>query len=92
MRIINYATYVDDQQVVARIRPTHRRYMAQLTAAGKLIAGGPFADGSGALFIYEVASLDEAQALVAADPYSTDGAFANTELRAWNVVTTQPLP
>ena len=68
MKIINYATYVDDLDLVALIRPTHRRYTAQLTAASKLIAGGPFSDGTGALFIYEVASLEEAHAIVADDP------------------------
>jgi uncharacterized protein YciI len=90
MKIINYATYVDDHEVVARIRPAHRRYMAQLPTDGNLVAGGPFGDGTGALFIYEVDSLDEAQAIVAVDPYSTDGAFAQTELKVWNVVTFQP--
>ena len=90
MRYVNYATYVDDPTVVTQVRPTHRRYTAQLTAAGKLVAGGPFADGSGGLFIYEVASLEEAQAIVAADPYQTEGAFAHTELKAWEVVTPEP--
>ena len=91
MKIINYATYIDDLRVVARIRPTHRRYMDELIAAGTLIAGGPLADGTGALFIYEVESMQEARAIVAADPYSTDGAFADVELKAWNVVKAQPV-
>jgi uncharacterized protein len=90
MKIINYATYIDDQQVVAGIRPTHRRYMDTLIADGRLIAGGPLADGTGALFIYDVASMQEARAIVAADPYSTDGAFAHVELKAWDVAKAQP--
>ena len=36
MKIINYATYIDDLRVVARIRPIHRRYMDELIAAGTL--------------------------------------------------------
>jgi uncharacterized protein len=51
VRFVNYATYAEDPQLVTQIRPTHRRYTAQLTAAGKLVAGGPFTDGSGGLFI-----------------------------------------
>jgi uncharacterized protein YciI len=90
VRFVNYATYVEDPQLVTQIRPTHRRYTAQLTAAGKLVAGGPFTDGSGGLFIYEAESLEEAKAIVAADPYQTEGAFAHTELKAWEVVTPDP--
>jgi uncharacterized protein YciI len=42
------------------------------------------------LFIYEVPSLDAAQAIVAADPYAIGGAFARTELKVWELVKAQP--
>jgi uncharacterized protein YciI len=34
--------------------------------------------------------LEAAQAIVAADPYTTGGAFVRTELKAWEVVNAQP--
>ncbi len=50
---------------------------AELFAEGKLAAGGPFTDGSGALFIYAADSLAAAEGIVAADPYQIGGAFAS---------------
>ena len=49
--------------------PAHREYLTRLLADGRLAACGPFADGSGALFIYEAASLAAAEEILAADPY-----------------------
>ena len=40
------------------VRPAHREYLAELKAAGKLVAAGPFTDQTGALLVYDVA--DEA--------------------------------
>jgi uncharacterized protein YciI len=90
MRVINFATYIPDPATVQRLRPTHRAYMDELTAQGRLIAGGPFIDGTGAMFIYDAPSLEAAEAIVAADPYTTGGAFARTELKVWEVVKAQP--
>lgn len=92
MKVVNYAAYTDGW-TVAKLRPAHREYMAKLESESKLVAAGPFksADGSytGALFIYEVDSMQEARDIVAADPYSR-GAFAETRLHDWEVVTAVP--
>src|SRR5215469_15761533 len=69
MKIINYAKYIDSEEKVASLRPAHRQYMSQLLAEGRLVAGGPFTDGSGALFIYETESLAAAEEIVSVDPY-----------------------
>jgi uncharacterized protein YciI len=90
VKFVNYARYVSDEGTVSRIRPRHREYMGQLLAEGKLVAGGPFMDGSGALFIYEADSLDAAAAMVSADPYLTEGAFASYEVRPWKTISANP--
>jgi uncharacterized protein len=90
MKIVNYATYVASRSKVAELRPAHREYMTQLLAEGSLVAGGPFSDGSGALFIYETDSLADAEAIVSADPYKIGGAFASYQLRPWEVVKANP--
>jgi uncharacterized protein len=90
MKIVNFATYVADEVTVTGLRPVHRQYMAQLEAAGTLVAGGPFDDGTGALFIYETPSLGDAEQIVAADPYSQGGAFARCVLKEWHVVKATP--
>jgi uncharacterized protein len=91
MHVINFATYIPDPAAVQRLRPTHRAYMDELTAQGRLIAGGPFIDGTGALFVYEAPSLEAAQAIVTADPYTIGGAFASTGVKVWEVVKAQPM-
>jgi uncharacterized protein YciI len=90
MKIVNYATYIGSQDKIAALRPAHREYMTQLLAEGKLVAAGPFTDGSGALFIYDTESLDTAEAIVAADPYQVGGAFATYQLSPWDIAKANP--
>jgi uncharacterized protein YciI len=40
---------------VAEVRATHREYLAELLAKGKLYATGPFVDNKGALLVYGTA-------------------------------------
>ncbi len=86
MKIAHWVRYVGEVETVLRLRPSHRAYMAEILAQGRLFAAGPFEDGTGALFIYEVDDLAAAEAIVAADPYSTGGAVKDHELKPWRVV------
>jgi uncharacterized protein len=90
MKIVNYVTYAGSQVKIAALRPAHREYMTQLLAEGRLVAAGPFTDGSGALFIYETESLATAEAIVAADPYQVGGAFTSYRLSPWEVLKANP--
>lgn len=54
------------------------------------MVGGLFTDGSGALFIYEAASLAAAEELVADDPYRVGGAFASYTLSPWEIIKANP--
>ncbi|HTU05381.1 MAG TPA: YciI family protein [Trebonia sp.] len=90
MKIVNYATYAGCEERVAALRPAHREYVTQLLAASRLVACGPFTDGSGGLFIYETDSLAAAEELVAADPYHVGGAFASYRLTAWDIIKANP--
>ena len=85
MKFIVYARYVEDKSRVHQARPAHRIYANRLMNAGKLVAAGPFADDSGGLFIYDVGSRDEVDALVGEDPYVTLGAFASFETKPWQM-------
>ena len=90
MKVVNYATYASIGEMAALLRPAHREYMTQLHAEGRLVAYGPFADGSGALFIYEASSLSAAEELLASDPYQVGGVFASCRLCAWEIVKANP--
>jgi uncharacterized protein len=71
---------------IAEVRPVHREYLSGLREQGKLFASGPFEDDSGALIIYEADSVEEAQALLEADPFREAGVFETWEMKPWRQV------
>ncbi len=78
--------YIADQDRVQSVRPVHREYLAKLKEQGRLAASGPFADGSGALIIYEADSPEQAEALLKDDPFCKAGVFVSWQIRLWNQV------
>jgi uncharacterized protein YciI len=84
----------DSLQLRLDTRPTHVAYLESLNAAGKLKLAGPFLDAegkpNGSLVVYETDTIEAAQALVDADPYTKAGLFARTELTLWNWTINKP--
>ena len=78
--------YTRDMDKVQSIRPVHRRYLMSLRERGQLAAAGPFTDDSGALIVYEAASVEEAERLLQGDPFHQNGIFLTYVLRPWNPV------
>ena len=78
--------YLQDAAVVDAHRPAHRAYLTSLLDQGQLFASGPYADGTGALIVYQADSADAAEALLKADPFHTAGVFLRWTLRPWKVV------
>ena len=90
MKVVNYAAYTSATWRIAALRPAHREYLARLHADGRLVACGPFTDGSGALYIYETGSLAEAEEILAADPYQIADVFAGCSLSTWDIIKANP--
>jgi len=78
--------YTRDKEKVQSIRPVHRQYLTALRERGQLVAAGPFTDDSGALIVYEAASVEEAERLLQGDPFHANGIFLTYMLRPWNPV------
>ena len=91
MKVVNYAAYTSVPGRVAALRPAHREYLARLHADSRLVTCGMFTDGSGALYIYETATLAEAEEILAADPYHIAGVFADCRLSAWEIIRANPV-
>jgi len=81
--IIEYSTY---KAKIQELRPTHRQYLAMLRERGQLAISGPFTDDSGALIVYEAASVEDAEKLLQGDPFHQNGIFLKYVLRPWNPV------
>jgi len=64
--------------------------MARLHAGGLLAAYGPFADGSGSLFVYETPTLAAAKELIAGDPYQISGVFESHRCCQWEIAKVNP--
>ncbi len=78
--------YTADPALVTATRPAHRAYLTKLLDAGRLAYAGPFEDGSGALIVYECGTREEAEALIAADPFNASGVFHKYTLKPWKQV------
>ena len=57
-----------------------------MAKAGRIRLAGPLLDRSGSLIVLEAASLAEAWALVARDPYVTEGIFNRVEVKPFQQV------
>jgi uncharacterized protein YciI len=90
MKFAAIIEYGPDLSKIHEIRPTHRQYLGELLKNGKLAISGPFVDDSGALIVYEADSQEEAEALIANDPFSKAGVFAEWRIKPWNVVMGNP--
>lgn len=78
--------FTDNAERRQEVRPTHREYLKELLAAGKLHESGPFVDDSGALLVYDAADLAEVQELLANDPYAPNGIVESATINEWNRV------
>jgi uncharacterized protein YciI len=82
--------YSQDKALVEAHRPAHRAYLTSLLERGQLVASGPYADGSGALIIYEADTPDGAEGLLKSDPFHAAGVFLQWQMRPWKVVFSNP--
>jgi uncharacterized protein YciI len=68
------------------VRPAHLAHLDPVAKAGRIRLAGPLLDRSGSLIVLEAASLAEVWALVARDPYVTEGIFNRVEVKPFQQV------
>lgn len=70
-------------------RADHRALLASLTDIEnvKLVASGPYTDGSGALLLFAAASEDKLRDVLAQDPFNNLGFVKNLRVTEWEPVT-----
>ncbi|OLR90924.1 YciI family protein [Actinokineospora bangkokensis] len=79
-------TYTDDRDLLQATRPAHRDYLRALVDRGVVVGAGPWGDDLGGMFIAAVADRAELDAVLAADPYTTEGVVARQVVREWKPV------
>jgi uncharacterized protein YciI len=68
------------------VRPAHLAHLDPLAKAGRVRLAGPFLDKTGSLIVVEAESLAEVWALVARDPYVTEGVFNRVDVKPFTAV------
>lgn len=63
----------------------HARFMDSLFDGGRVILGGPFADGSGSMVILAAESVEVAQAIFADDPWTQQDVLVAGEVKEWTI-------
>jgi uncharacterized protein YciI len=65
--------------------PAHKAYVQELIAKGHKARTGYWAVRGGGMMIFEAASMEEAEAIVAADPLIMNGCV-NYQLYEWRII------
>ena len=65
--------WLTNQPITKQPLAGHFQYMSRLETEGKLILGGGFTDGSGAMGVLHVSSLEEAREIIENDPAVKEG-------------------
>jgi len=63
----------------------HARFMDALFEAGKVILGGPFADGSGSMVILAAESVEAGRAILQDDPWAQHEVLVAGEVKEWTI-------
>jgi uncharacterized protein YciI len=66
---------------VSAVAPAHAAYWRALELGGYV--GGPFADRSGGLIVFEIGSRDRAARIVAGDPFVREGLVERGWTKEW---------
>jgi len=71
----------NDPDRVRTIAPEHASYWRDLGLPGYL--GGPLADRSGGLITFEADSLEQAEGIIAADPFVREELLESSVVKEW---------
>lgn len=78
-------TYTDDVALRDSLRPAHRDYLRERADEGALLVAGAWApdEPAGALLVFRAEDKAAVQAILDADPFTTAGVVADTQIRSW---------
>jgi uncharacterized protein len=77
------STYLQPPDVVEQTRPAHLEWLKDEVAASRILLAGRLDDGSDAVLVTGDISVEDAQDIVARDPYTAAGA-ARYDLTSFN--------
>ncbi|WP_353930257.1 YciI family protein [Okeanomitos corallinicola TIOX110] len=82
---VKIETGMVDKRIFDQYVPAHTAYVKELIDKGHKAKTGYWAEKGGGMMLFEAASMDEAKAIVAADPLVANGCV-NYQLHEWKIV------
>lgn len=83
---VEYVYNPDHEDLRAQHRPVHRQWLEGLVSDGRVLASGPFADGTGALLVFSAETEADLNQLVSEDPFAQAGAISAVKTTVWTPV------
>ncbi|GHD07573.1 hypothetical protein GCM10008096_18460 [Zhihengliuella salsuginis] len=86
---VEYVYAPETDEARAQHRGAHRELLGAQTdpETVKLVASGPYTDGSGALLIFAASGEDAVNDVIKRDPFVSEGFVANAKVTEWDPVT-----
>lgn len=81
MRIVHFYSMRPEADRIRDVAPRHAAYWKELRLSG--YEGGPFADRTGGLITFETGSVEEAERVVASDPFVREGLLESWVVKQW---------
>jgi uncharacterized protein YciI len=81
VRVLYLYWMKDDSDRVRSTAPQHASYWRELGLPGYL--GGPFGDRSGGLITFQAESLEQAEGIIAADPFVRENLLESSLVKQW---------
>jgi uncharacterized protein YciI len=83
---VEYVYAAESTEARDAARPAHREWLAGLSGEGKLLTSGPYADGAGALLIFNASDETELNQILKQDPFAGAQAIAGIRTTEWTPV------
>lgn len=83
---VEYRYVTDQDEAMAKVRPSHRAFNGKLAEQGRLLAAGPYVGTHDALIVVRADDAAGALALLEDDPFNQAGYITERTPREWNPV------
>jgi uncharacterized protein YciI len=83
---VEYVYAAESTEARDAARPAHREWLSGLSGEGKLLTSGPYADGAGALLIFNAADETELNEILKLDPFAAADVVAGIRTTEWTPV------
>ncbi len=81
MKIVYFYSMKHEPDAIRAVAPVHAVYWRERGLPAYV--GGPFADRSGGLITFDAGTAEEAERVVAADPFVTNGLLEDSIVKEW---------